>query len=123
MEWKCHRKCNFRETAVEFYRTIDIQFSFRPTHPRYIINHMNPLKLSNAGSFGIPTVSYPEPAYVAEWKDECIWSESITQLVKQAKMLSVTPSLYKELSEKAIKKAESYHIDNIAKLYLKLGSL
>ena len=81
---------------------------------------MNALKLANAGSFGIPTISYPEPAYTNEWSDEAIYSDSLYELIRQAKKLSNNREQYKEMSEKALKKAESYHIDNISKLYLDL---
>jgi len=81
---------------------------------------MNPLKLSNAGSYGIPTVAYPEPAYIAEWNDECLWASTISELVAQVKRLKETPSLYADISGRAVAKAEGYHIENIAQLYEQL---
>jgi hypothetical protein len=36
------------------------------------------------------------------------------------KRITENPSLYKEMAEKAKAKAEEYHIDHIAKLYLSL---
>ncbi|MFK5282474.1 hypothetical protein ACI3PL_23225, partial [Lacticaseibacillus paracasei] len=62
LEWRFCNHYSKRRYVVDFYKEIDIQISFRPHHPRGIILHMNPLKLSNAGSFGIPTVGFPEPA-------------------------------------------------------------
>lgn len=120
LEWKFGYRYGSRQATIDFYKTIDIQISYRPLHPRGLINHMNVLKLSNAGSFGIPTVSYPEPAYAMEWKDECLFNDSIYGIVKEAKRLADNPSLYEEYSEKALNKSEEYHIDNISKLYLGL---
>lgn len=106
-----------REYVIEFYKSIDIQLSWRPTHARGLSLSMNSLKLSNAGSFGIPTVSYPEPAYLAEWPNECLWANTMTELVEQAAKLRDDATLYDEMSNRARVKAEEYHIENIAKLY------
>jgi hypothetical protein len=119
MEWHFEHQYHRRWKVVEFYKTLDIQMSFRPTHERdqAFIRHMNCLKLSNAGSFGIPTVSYPEPAYVGEWKDECLWGSSMRDVLSEVKRLRDDPGLYAEMSARARAKSEEYHIDRIADLY------
>ena len=120
LEWKFEKYYSKRRAVVDFYKTIDIQLSFRPYHPRGIMSHMNHLKLANAGSFGIPTVSFPEPAYVDGWKNECLWGESIQNLALQAKKLADDDSFYTDMAQRVIEKSKGYHIDNIAKLYLEL---
>jgi hypothetical protein len=121
MEWKFEPHYAKRSVVLEFYRTIDVQISFRPTHPRYPnLLHMNPLKLSNAGSFGIPTVAYPEPAYVAEWRDDCLWGGSIPDIVRTIRRFQTEPGLYAEMAGRARVRAEAYHIDRIAGLYRQL---
>lgn len=120
LEWIFEEHYSKRRYAIEFYRKIDIQISYRPEHPRGIILHMNPLKLSNAGSFGIPTVAFPEPAYTESWKNECLWGDTIQDLVKQAKRLADDQELYNEYSHRVLERAKPYHIDNIAKLYMEL---
>lgn len=117
LEWHYESHYHRRWRVVEFYKTIDIQLSFRPTHARSIPLHMNCLKLANAGSFGIPTVAFPEPAYTTEWKDECLWGEGMEVIMWQIKRLKEDAGLYKEMASRARTKAEEYHIDHIADLY------
>ena len=123
LEWKFSGyKSKSREDIVNFYKTIDIHLTYRISHHRQILLHMNPLKLNNAGSFGIPSVSFPEPSYFAEWKDSCLWGTNMDEIVNHIKFLAETPSFYKEMSEKAFLKAEEYHISNISKLYESLDA-
>jgi len=63
LKWEFCNELSRRENVVDFYKKIDIQIVYRPSHNRgsEMMLHSNPLKLSNAGSFGIPTVAYPEP--------------------------------------------------------------
>ena len=122
MEWRYCGKYNRRRYVVDFYRDLDVQVSWRPTHARGIIRHMNVLKLSNAGSFGIPTVAYPEPAYTREWKNECIFADTITDLVYKVRQLKDNPVMYSDASALALEKAKDYHIDRIGELYRSLPS-
>jgi hypothetical protein len=119
MEWHFEEQFHRRVKVVEYYKHLDIQISFRPTHERdqAFLRHMNCLKLSNAGSFGIPTVSYPEPAYVAEWTNECLWGSTMGDVLTQVKRLRDEPNLYAEMSARSLAKSEEYHIDRIAPLY------
>jgi hypothetical protein len=119
MVWHFEEQFHRRVKVVEYYKNLDIQISFRPTHERdqAFLRHMNCLKLSNAGSFGIPTISYPEPAYVAEWKNECLWADTMGEVIRKVKRLRDEPNLYAEMAARALAKAEEYHIDRIAPLY------
>lgn len=117
--WNTYKKG--RESVVEFYKGIDIQIAWRPTawSPAYGPLR-NPLKLSNAGSFGIPTVSYPEPDYDHEWKGCYAPASTIEKLLEEVKLLKENEVIYNVLSERAIENARKYHINNIRELYLKL---
>ena len=109
-----------REAVVEFYKSIDIHLTYRTSHKRNLLLHMNPLKLNNAGSFGIPSVSYPEPAYKEEWKDSCLWGEDIDSIINNVQLLATNKELYAEMSNRASEKASEYHIDKIIPLYREL---
>jgi hypothetical protein len=121
--WQFGNEMMRRERVVEFYRTLDIQIVFRPTCNRYRnLLHMNPLKLVNAGSFGIPTVAWPEPAFVTEWDGCFIPAYSMSEVMDQVRRLRDDPGLYAEMSARALAKAEEYHLDNIVKLYEELAA-
>lgn len=108
-----------RSDILKFYRDIDIQIAFREQSDW---NKMfkNPLKLSNAGSFGIPTIAKPEINFMAEWEGDFIPAETVKQVVNVCWQLKCDAGLYREMADKARLKAEDYHIDNIAKLYREL---
>lgn len=110
-----------RQKIVDFYKSIDIQIVWRPKawSPRYEPLR-SPLKLSNAGSFGIPTVSYPELDYTTEWLHDSIFTRNIDNLIVLVKELKDNDIFYREYAEKGIKKAEEYHIDNIINMYKEL---
>jgi hypothetical protein len=120
LEWEFCSSYHRRKRILEFYRRIDIQISWRPTHARGLVLHMNPLKLSNAGSFGIPTVAFPEPAYMQEWPKACVYADTITVLIAQVRMLAEDPAWYAEMAQRARERAADYHIDRIADLYRQL---
>lgn len=122
LEWMFRNELKIREKVLDFYRKLDIQIVYRPSHNRgaYMMNHSNPIKLSNAGSFGIPTVAFPEPSFTAEWKDACLYSDGMEGIIKTVRRLKEEPALYEDVSEKSKIKAEEYHIDNIAKFYREL---
>lgn len=120
--WNTYAKNdNPRKAVCDFYKKIDIQVVWRPKpwSPRFDV-YRNPLKIENASSFGIPTVAYPEPSYVREWDREFAHAESIPQLISLIRMLKEYPEVYKNMSKRALGKAELYHIDTIKKLYLAL---
>jgi len=121
LEWKFGNEYLRRERVIDFYRDLDIQIVWRPTHSRGIPGHTSPLKLSNAGSFGIPTVAFPEVSFTPEWgHDHVIYADHMHELMRQVKRLKDDPVWYAERSEKARLKAEEYHIDNVADYYREL---
>jgi hypothetical protein len=111
------KKFDSREEVVDFYKQIDLQLVWRPKSDDIL---HNPLKLINALSFGIPTFTYPEENFMAEFKDYIFQSFSIYQLLSLVGMYKKTTEFQKIFFDKAIKKAEEYHIDHISKLYLRL---
>ena len=103
-----------RTDVVDFYKTIDIQVLWRrPKKDRLC----NPLKLTNAGSFGIPTVSYPEKSYTDEWDGYFIPALTIEELITETCRLRDEKNYYDDMSHKVDIKAEEYHIEKISKLY------
>lgn len=111
-----------RSAVVDFYRRVDIQIVYRPGKynsrgPGFLSSS---LKLTNASSYGIPTVSLPEKAFVDEFDGCFLAVNSRDELLKGIKKLKDDPVFYKELSEKARERAEKYHIENIVKLYQQL---
>lgn len=109
-----------REEVVDFYKSIDVQIVWRPVIDPKVEYLKNPLKLSNAGSFRIPTVSYPEKSFVSEYFGSFVSATCVNELVENVKNLSNDSALYKKYSLAAEEIAEGYHISNIAKLYKKL---
>ncbi len=109
-----------RNVCCRFYKSIDISLSFRLDIEPELAKLKNPLKLANAGSFGVPTVAYPEPNYVVEW-DGCFAKvTSIEQIVKAVKVLKESSVAYENLSGLAYEKSKEYHIDKILPLYKEL---
>lgn len=108
-----------RQDVVDFYMKIDIQVIWRPyiNYNKGILG--NPLKIVNSSSFGVPTIALEEPVF-KEMKGCYIPVKNLEEFLIQLDKLASSPSLYAEYSERCLKKAEEYHIENIAKLYLKL---
>ena len=105
-----------RQDVVDFYMQIDLQIIWRP-YMEYSKNIlMNPLKVVNASSFGIPTIAYDEPCFKeVEWGyvgvhelDEILFGLD-TQRDTIEKMRSI-----------CIEKSEKYHISKIVELYKQL---
>jgi len=107
-----------RLKVVDFYKTIDIQVVWRPKV--YAPYFKNPNKLINAGSFGIPTVSYPEASYVKEWGNDFICATSIDLMIRACQVLKEDDDYYDYWSKRVLAKAEECHKDNIIELYRRL---
>lgn len=122
LQWKFTGFYKRRQNVIDFYKKIDIQICYRtawePEKGR--MEDKNPLKLENAGSFGIPTVSYPEVSYVAEWKDECLYGSNMEEIMTHVKRLKEDDGFYREMSARALDKSEQYHIKHISKKYMSL---
>jgi hypothetical protein len=109
--------CRNRYDVINFYKKIDVQVIWRRKLKEQI---HNPLKLSNAGSFGIPTIAWPEKDFIYEWDGDFISVTSIDDMVKEVCKLRNNKDYYNEMSLKSLAKAEEYHIEKISKLYLEL---
>jgi len=120
MEFDFYHSYRSRQDIVNFYKRIDVQIVWR-LEPGYIKMLKNPLKLSNAGSFGIPTVAYPEQNFVAEYGDTFMQVKSIDEMVMGIEAMKRNPTLYSQYSLAVERKAEEYYITNISKLYQQLG--
>lgn len=109
----------FRNSIVKFYKTVDIQVVWRPRRSKSRGAGMlsTPLKLANAGSFGIPTVSYPEKSYVDELDTCFMQATTFDALIDGVKRLKDDKGLYKEMADECIKQTEKYHIEHIVKRY------
>jgi hypothetical protein len=113
-------KPRFRKTVVEFYKAIDVQIIFRPRRASSSTgNVLTPLKLENASSFGVPTVSFPEPSFV-EFGECFLYALSIEDIIQGVWDLKNDRALYENLSELAREKADKYHIEYIGELYKQL---
>jgi hypothetical protein len=108
---------NQRE-AADAYKELDIQLVFRNILPG--LEYRSPLKVINAGSFGIPTVAFPEPAFEMEAKGAYLPATTIEELVEGAVSLATDPSLYRKYVDASRALAENYHIDKILPYYRKL---
>lgn len=110
-----------REDVVNFYLSIDIQIVWRPYVEKRKDILLNPLKLVNASSFGIPTIKYEEPAD-REMSGCYIPVRTLDEFLVQLDKLRSDPKLYDQYAKRCIEKSEEYHIDNIAKLYRNLAN-
>jgi len=106
-----------REKVCNFHKTIDIQVVWRPEWRAAVEKLRSPLKLENAGSFGIPTVAFPEPSYLDEWNDCFIETRTIDHLLDSCKELKENRAYYQYYGGKALSKAQAYHHQYISELY------
>ncbi len=98
-----------RKEIIDYYKTIDIQiigyFDLLKDCPWY-----HEKKIVDAMSFGIPTIAGPKLGY-RDIDDFYIHAENMDELLEEAEKLKSWDA------ERLIKKADEYHISNIAKLY------
>jgi len=105
-----------RQDVIDFYAGIDIQIVWRmQANWNYMLK--NPLKISNAGSFGIPTISKPEPCSVKEYGGCFCEATTMPELVECAKRLKNDEAYYKNIADKARERARDYHINKVAERY------
>ena len=122
--WNTYRsdeKQEMRLNVADFYHSLDVQVVWRP-RPMYkkLAIFANPNKMGNSASFGIPTVSFPEPSYVREFDGCFLPAKTIKEMLEWLRQLKDDPLLYQDIAQRNLEKAEEYHIDNIAKKYLAL---
>lgn len=124
MDFQIKTEFNGKQEVIDFYKNMDIQLCFRKF--RGIENReppelKNPLKLENAGSFKLATVSYPEPNFIKEFGDGAFLpARNLSEIVEQCRKLKENKILYQAVSGWAHMKAKEFHISKIAPLYLKL---
>lgn len=120
LEFKYFTRYKTRHDVVRFYNSIDIQVMHQYIRRSVVIKLKNPLKLANAGSFGIPSVAYPEINFVDEFKNCFIEAETIDDMILQCKKLRESKDLYNDIANKALLRSKEYHIDKILPLYKSL---
>jgi hypothetical protein len=108
-----------KQDVIDFYMSIDLQIIWRPymNYKKDIL--MNPLKIQNAASFGIPTIALDEPCFKEMYSCYTPVSDYL-EFLNRVDMFKNNPDIYQEFSNNCYIKAEKYHIDNIAKLYKEL---
>ncbi len=108
-----------RAEALKFYSSIDIHIVFCPRSNKifFPMELKGPLKVINAGSFGIPTVGYQEFAYK---RFSMMHALDMNSIVDACLALREREVLYKYYAKASFKEAEPYHIDNILPKYKEL---
>ena len=109
---------NNRQKVCDFYKGIDIQVVWRPKQFSMFLK--NPNKLYNAGSFGIPTVAYPEFNFVKEWLGYFLPARNMEEMIMWLEKLKNDPEFYRIRAEQALLRAGSTEIENILDLYEQL---
>ena len=118
LDFKFKTIFNTRKEVVDFLNSIDINIAFRlRIRGRQL---RGALKLANAGSFGIPSVAYPEIGYEAEFKDCYLKATTEKDLISGCKRLMEDTELYDDIAKRALVRSGEYHISKIAPLYEKL---
>lgn len=112
LELKTFSKFFRRQDIINFYKKIDLQIVWRPYKKRLA----NPLKIVNAASFGIPTIALEE-SHFKDMGNCYIGVQKLNQVFSELDLLLKYPSRYNAFSDLCLKRAEDYHIENIAKLY------
>jgi hypothetical protein len=115
-------KYKTRKDVLDFYGMIDLQITFRVDEKHIGVPAMlkNPLKLNNAGSCGIPSISYPEANYIDEWEG-CFWpATSIDEIIDTIHGINNSKLMYQCMQSAAIGRAETYHIERIIGHYIRL---
>lgn len=115
---KVMSKYRNRQDVQDFYKDVDLQIIWR-IQAFQAKPLKNALKMVNAGSFGIPTVAFDEPGYI-EYKGHYIPVNSFEELREAIKKFKEDSDFYGQYADKNLKKAESYHIEHVSKLYLGL---
>ena len=132
LEFKYNVNFETRMDVSNFLQTIDIHICNRnfteisktdrilrknPMRYAMLKNH---LKLANSGSFGIPTVSYQETSFKDEFDGCFVEALNPEDIIIQCKRLKEDSAYYNDIANKAMERAEQFHIENIAPLYYSL---
>ena len=104
-----------REDVINFYRKIDIQIVWKKDR----MSGVTPLKITNAASVGIPSVSKHMENFQELDGLYIPVASDIDSLVSELEKLK-EQDYYNSWSRKLIPAMEKYHISNIAELYEQL---
>lgn len=104
-----------RNTVQEFYKNLFVQIVWRPYRRRM----GNPLKIVNAASFGVPTIALEEE-YFKELDTYYFPVHNLEEFLFQLDYLKNAKINYSWFSKELVRKANQYHISEIAKLYQQL---
>lgn len=106
-----------RMSVARFHESMDIHMHWRPFLKRKL---SCPLKITNAASFGVPTIALDEPSfkevqgcYIGVKKAQ-EWLDALDRLIEDQ-------GFYGQMAETCIEESERYHIENISKLYEELA--
>lgn len=111
-----------RKDVCEFYKTIDIQLAYRlPEKDIRPDVYRNPLKIFNAGSFGIPTVAFPEIAYRFTASTYFLEASSLDAIVSKCYCLKNDKKLYEFYSNRVFNWSKQFDIAKVAERYAKLS--
>ena len=107
IEFRWLRRYKSREEIAAFYLELDLQIVWRKLNRPL----KNPLKIVNAMSFGIATISYSELAY-----------QEVTSYYWPATSMAELSASVEQLRQgfdrqRLVERAELYHIEHIARLY------
>ena len=114
-----------RLECCDMYLGADIVVSFRDRDPspQHALQLKGPTKLNAAGSFMIPTVAYPEPAFTQNCygdRSYFVGTETIDQMVRGCVMLRDDSEFYRRIAAGAYAQSKMFHIDRVVEWYKKL---
>lgn len=105
-----------RDSVVDKYLGLDISLVFDNSSAKFSFppELKNPLKVVNAGSFGIPTVGFRELAY----RDVRMIEASNTHKIIVSCLALRDKSVYNPVATDCVEEAKKFHIKEIAKKYV-----
>lgn len=113
-----------RKEAIKLYREADIFLAFRtkPKRAGLPLKMKGPTKLNNAGSFGLPCVAYPEPAFATNFDKpgNFLRAKSFEDMIGWCMELKANADMYYQLGRMAYIDSTAFHIDNVINEYVEL---
>jgi hypothetical protein len=110
-----------RQDVVDAYLQTDIQFQWCYGMPEKLEYTKNPMRVINGLSFGIPMVSSPAPAYVAECAGSFVQAESIDLAMEAIDQLRRLEDCYGWCGQYGPALAEPYHLTHVAESFRRLS--
>lgn len=119
--WRWCTDYQTRHDVVAFYQQVDLQLTWREGMPFVLEQVKNPMKIINAASFGIPTVTQPEVSFVAECAGRFLPASTMDEALEQIDLLRTDPLYYATFADLGPALAEPYHLDHVIPLYRRLA--